>query len=307
MDEGVVATAFVRAIKQDADLEQVIGEHCVAGGWALRIAPFGYDRGRFEALSGQQQGVGQESVQLSEVRRAALREIEVRFGSGPDRNGRMAHEFGIGSLLATEDQHGHTGGEDGVEAVLPRAGRAEDSHHDEVGAVDHRRKIARDIQPRRVGEHILRSRGAGRQEVGVGRGQQRDTRHGSPFRGSRPTKWHPQDQCLATEMSWRTFPYSGGTAPDLHRVPDCPDDRLIVRLLDPGTCLACESMSLDRFAADEMPSHDFAGNLAIDASVPNVIGLHAHQGRVVARELAARMRDEHVVVAQALGHEREDE
>ena len=86
-------------------------------------------------------------MQLAEVLHAALGEIDVRLHGHARRDGRMAHQVGVGCLLATDHHGRHAAADNGVDAVLPGPVAAEDPHHDEVGAVEllgraHRRRAA---------------------------------------------------------------------------------------------------------------------------------------------------------------------
>ena len=74
----------------------------------------------------EKHGVGQERVQLSEVRRTAVGEIAVGLCGGTDRHRRPAHQLRVGGLLATEDDDGNPVGENQVQSRLPGAGRSED-------------------------------------------------------------------------------------------------------------------------------------------------------------------------------------
>ena len=56
-----------------------------------------------DEYTGEQHGVGEERVQVREVRRPALGQVAVRLGCGADRHRRMAHQLGVGRLLTTED------------------------------------------------------------------------------------------------------------------------------------------------------------------------------------------------------------
>ena len=171
--ERAVAARLVRPVVQDTDPRQPRRRDLAIG-----PSPGRQHRGRLEALAGEQDGVGEEGVQVREVGRPTLRQIAVRLGSGADRHRGVAHQLGVGRLLATQDDHRWAGSEHDIEPVLPRPHRPEQPHHDEVGIGDDGRQRVRDVEARRVGQRVVGSRGTSREEVGVGRRQQRDARHG---------------------------------------------------------------------------------------------------------------------------------
>ena len=56
----------------------------------------------------------------------------------------MAHQLGVGCLLAADHHRRHAAGDNGVDAVLPGPVAAEDPHDDEVGAVEQLVQLAAD-------------------------------------------------------------------------------------------------------------------------------------------------------------------
>lgn len=180
-DEAGVSAGLVGAVVQDAHPRQVgIGR----GGRVA--APLGQRGRRIEALAGEQDGVGQEGVQLGEVRGPALREVGVRLGGDADGDGGVAHQLGVGQLLAAEHDDGCAVRQDRVDAVLPGPHRPEDADDHQVGAVEQARQLGADVEARRIAQRVFGVGAQRRQQVGVGRGQQREPRHGRVLRSSIP-------------------------------------------------------------------------------------------------------------------------
>ncbi len=103
-----------------------------------RHPPHRHAHRRLEPGAGEQHGVRQKGVQLREVRGPALGEVAVGLGGGADGDRRQLHEVGVGRLLAAQHHHGHARAQDGGEPVVPRAARAKDPHHHQVGGLDQR-------------------------------------------------------------------------------------------------------------------------------------------------------------------------
>ena len=101
---------------------------------------------RFEPVAGEQDGVGQEVVQLCQILCATLGQVVVRLGSNAGGNRRALHEVGVRRVLAAENDYGESGGEDHVQAVFPAATAAEDTNDHEVDAVEQGRQVLRDQQ-----------------------------------------------------------------------------------------------------------------------------------------------------------------
>jgi hypothetical protein len=116
-------------------------------------------------------------VQLRQVLRAALGEVQVRLRRDADRHRRRLHELRVRALLAAENDDGTRlrRREERVEPVLPRLATPEQAHHDEVDAVEQRVELvgrhARRVRPP-PGALLPRGAGARRAQVGVGRRQQ---------------------------------------------------------------------------------------------------------------------------------------
>ena len=182
MGEVLVAGGVVGAVEQHADAREV-GRRLRA----IEPAPGRHLLRRVESLAREQHGVGRERVQLREVGRAALDEVAVRLGRDADGNGRHLHELGVRGELAAEHDHGLAGRADAVEAGTEVLGGAEDPGDHEVGRLDRlgHGLVALDLAGR-VGPQVVGTAGAGRQQVGVGRGQQCDASHDVLLRGSRP-------------------------------------------------------------------------------------------------------------------------
>ena len=115
--------------------------------------------GRVEALPGEQQRVGEEGVQLAEVGRAALRQVGVRLRGDARGHRRLLHHLGVGGLLAAQRHHRQAGRAHRRQPVGPRAGAAEDPHHDDVGPVQEGGELSGGGAGR-VGEPVARARRA---------------------------------------------------------------------------------------------------------------------------------------------------
>ncbi len=110
-------------------------------------------------------------MQLAQVVHAALREIDVRLQRDARGHRGMAHQLGVGRLLAADDDGRHPAGDHGVDAVLPGAIAAEDAHDGDVGAGQQLVELAVN-ESRRIRPPVARPAGAGGDQVGVGRRQQ---------------------------------------------------------------------------------------------------------------------------------------
>ena len=131
---------------------------------------------RLEADAGEQHRVGQEGVQLGQVLRSALGQVDVRIGGHPDGHGGQFHQRGIRGLLAAQHHHRLSGPPDPVEPTAQALRRAEDPGHDQIGRGESVGHLGvRDLG--RVDVEVVGAAGAGRQQIGVGRGDQGDTRH----------------------------------------------------------------------------------------------------------------------------------
>ncbi len=139
--------------------------------------------GGSKPCAGEQHRVADKRVQLSEIARPALGQVLVGLRGHPDRHRGVPHQLRVRGLLAAQHDHRHADRADRVQPVLPGPRRAENPDDHQVGGVEQRGQIGRDVQPGRVGQCVLGAGRAGRQQVGVGRGQQGDAGHGSPFAG----------------------------------------------------------------------------------------------------------------------------
>ena len=92
---------------------------------------------RLEADTGQQHSVAEKSVQLPEVSRPAVGQVDVGIGSNPHRNGRELHQRGVGCLLAAEHHHRFAGRTKPVETAAQQLRRAEYSRDDQVTSLQH--------------------------------------------------------------------------------------------------------------------------------------------------------------------------
>jgi hypothetical protein len=83
----------------------------------------------------------------------------------------MAHQLGVGRLLAADHHGGHAAGDDGVNAVLPGPITTEQANHDDVGRRQQFLELTGD-QPRRVRPPEVCSCRPRRDQVSIGRRQQ---------------------------------------------------------------------------------------------------------------------------------------
>ena len=151
-------------------------------------APRGRLLREFETVAGEQDGVGQEVVQIHEVGHAAGGEIVVglRGDSGGHRG--VRHQIGVGLLLTGADDERLAGRLDRSQPVLPGANAAQDAHDDEVGVGGQARDVldqdARGIRAavghRRIGRPAALVGSRGRDQVGVRGREQQDHRVSSP-------------------------------------------------------------------------------------------------------------------------------
>ena len=87
LDVRGVAGGELGPVEDDADPWAGRGRSLAAvGARSGKLAPGRLLRRRVEALAGQQHGVGQERVQCGEIGAAALGQVQVRLGGGPDRH-----------------------------------------------------------------------------------------------------------------------------------------------------------------------------------------------------------------------------
>ena len=118
-----------------------------------------------------------------------------------------------------------------------------------------------------------------------------------------PCRRRSRGQCLAAPSPREGRHHSGGTAPDSHRVP-VPRD-----VCGQGKGRGCRASRcvVDRPSRHEVVRDDQPRSVGVDAAVPDVVGLDGQHGRVVAREQAAGVGHQDVVVAVAVAHQREHE
>lgn len=168
--ERGVAAHVVGAVVEHGD-DRAVG---TAGG-ALQRAPGGCRGGRCEAVAGEQDGVGEEAGELVQVGGTAVGQVGVGLGGDADGDRGGGHQLGVGGLFAGEDDDGASGGEDLVEAVLPGAYATEEAYDDQVDAVEELREVL-EREPGGVGVAVgdRAVRGAGTEQVGVGRRQEQD-------------------------------------------------------------------------------------------------------------------------------------
>ena len=112
-------------------------------------------------------------MQLAEVRHTALGEVDVGLQRNARGDGGMAHQLGVGRLLAADDDRRDAARDDGVDAVLPGPVAAEDPHHGQIGAVELFGELTVD-EPRRIGPPVMRTARTRGDQVGVGCRQQQN-------------------------------------------------------------------------------------------------------------------------------------
>ncbi len=218
--ERRVPAGLVGPVVQDADP----GQRPAGRRRPVGEPPLG-DRGRrLEALARQQHRVGQERVQLGQIGRAALRQVPVGLGRDTGRHRRTRHQLGVRLLLPAQDHQGGAPVTDRPEPLPQVVGRAEEPDDDEVRAVGDGGQI-RVAGPRRIGPPPCGAAGARGQQIGVGRGKQRDALGGLGHRQVPPPGFSPRvtDRTDPRPVSGcavdRRRRHSGGTAPESHRVP----------------------------------------------------------------------------------------
>ena len=247
LDVGGVPRELLGAVVEDGDGRAVRVRRV-----AVEDPPARQLDRRREALAGEQDGVGEEGVQLREVLRAALREVGVGLGGDPGRHRGQLHHLGVRGLLAAERDDRQARGEDGVDPLLPVPAAAEDADHDHVGLGEQRGQVGDAV---RVGGPPRGARRARGEQVGVRSGQQEDHRDCSR-RDARRMADLPRDPRprltaagrgsvlapgSALAPAFRAGPRgrrrgplpgdSGGTAPDSHRLPG-PRSRVNCRLVN---------------------------------------------------------------------------
>ena len=89
-----------------------------------------------EADTGQQHGVTQKRMQLSEIDRPAVRQVDVGIGRDPHRNRRHLHETGVGRLLTAQYHHRLARATQPIETATQQLRRAEDAGHDQVTCLE---------------------------------------------------------------------------------------------------------------------------------------------------------------------------
>ena len=199
VDELGVAGQLVRPVVEDG--------HGRAAGRRRPLAhPPGRGRpGGGEAVAGEQDRVGQEPGQLGQVVRAAMGQVLVGLGGDAGRDAGQGHEGGVWGLLATEDDQGPRLVAQLVEALAPGLLAAEEADDNQVDPVQQARQVVGG-QPCRVGQPVAGPAGPGREQVGVGGGQQQDAgatvvRHGASSGSSPRVVGHDSRSLLAPGSS----------------------------------------------------------------------------------------------------------
>ena len=129
-----------------------------------------------EALAGEQDGVGEEAGELAEVARAAF--AQVAEGLGGDARGHRGqrHQLRVRRGLAAEHDQRQAGGAERGHPVRPGLAAAEQAQHDQAGAAGQRGNLVR-RDPRRVGDQVAGAGRGGREQFGVGGGNQENGEH----------------------------------------------------------------------------------------------------------------------------------
>ena len=174
-----VAGGVLGPVDEDADAGPAgVAAGGVEGGRlvALEDTPLGQRLRRLEALTGEQERVAEEGVQLREVGRAPFGEVAVGLRRGAGRHRRQLHERRVGLLCAAEDDERCAGAAQVGEALPQPLRRAEVADDDDVDAGD----ALGDLlvgEAGRVADDIVDAGAARAQQVGVGGGQQGDGGH----------------------------------------------------------------------------------------------------------------------------------
>ena len=222
LDEGGVAGEVLGPVVEDGDRRAVRRPRR-----ALEDPPARQLGRRREALAGEQHGVGEEGVQLGEVRRAALR--EVACAPARQRPAGTVDSSIISASGACSPPSATTGLPD---RRARRRGRPPSSRRPPRMRTTTRSAAGeqrREVDDRGAGSRDGHggARGAGGEQVGVRRGQQQDHRDGS---GSAGRMTDLLGILVPGSTARRGVPGSrvcrgaaagdsGGTAPDSHRLP----------------------------------------------------------------------------------------
>ena len=97
----------------------------------------GCSTGGLEADTGQQHGVAEKRVQLAEIARPAMGQVDVGIRGDPDRNSRQLHQRGVRGLLAAEHHHRLACPTEPIETAAQQLRRAEYPRHDQVTGLEH--------------------------------------------------------------------------------------------------------------------------------------------------------------------------
>ena len=214
--EGGVPAGLVGPVEEHPDPRQVGS----ADASAASSHPPRRDLGRrLEALAGEQHGVGEERVQLGEVRRAALGQVAVRLGGDADRHrwtapsarrSAAARRRARPSACRSPRIRSKPGHRSCGEPRIRPTTRSQPVDH-----LGHR--LVRRTGPGwpRRSRHPRRGRRAGRCRTWTAARCVHGSSSGfSPLVGRRS-----RGQCLAGPVASTSGRHSGGTAPDSHRVP----------------------------------------------------------------------------------------
>jgi hypothetical protein len=96
---------------------------------------------RLKAHTREEHGVAQEGVQLSEVVRPAVGQIDVRIRGDTDGNRRQLHELGVWGLLAAEHHQRFFGRPEAFEAAAQQLRRSKYPGHDQVTGLERLPKL----------------------------------------------------------------------------------------------------------------------------------------------------------------------
>ena len=105
-------------------------------------------------------------MQLPEISRPAVGQVDVGVGSNPHRNGRQLHQRGVRSLLTAEHHHRFARRMKLVETATQQLRRAEDPRDDQVTSFQDLSQLGVGC-PRWVGQDIVRATPPSREQVCV--------------------------------------------------------------------------------------------------------------------------------------------
>ena len=185
-DVGDVAGRVMGPVEDDADPGAAMPCGLVGGGIGPgQFTPDGHHRDRFEGVTRQQNGVGEEGVHVAKIVETTLHEIGMGLRRDPHRHGGELHQCGVGGVLTTENhqrQPRFNARGEGLGQLFPAA---EETEHDQLRAVDqflHRV----DVEFHGIAVHVVGLARACAEQVGLGGGEQCDSGQGVLRQDPRP-------------------------------------------------------------------------------------------------------------------------